>query len=833
MQHPGFNPDTSRDAKHGTAQPQQRSDGKPAGPQPQQASFRYAKPAAPQDGQQDPPLGAQQPFILDIAAPASQDVTLALATPASLPIKIIRKGGPISGTVAIDVSSFSSSKDAAAVKASIEGDSRPPDDHLDNIPFTGQVLPVRLHLPELAVGEKYSGRLIISAPGLEPVAWRFFVTSTNVARPATLVLDRNAVTLTAVRPWCLPWNWICVPGDAPEVTVTARDKSGQWPLRGITARLDGNLKGDGPGLDLVDRVAIRFNGQPAQLFATPTSGSANAAPQEHAKPQTAAYDVDLHGQATIKLKFKDFEAGEYTIPLRFAAANSGEDDLQRLAITLQVRNSLWAAVLIIVLAVCLSFVGTTWVNALRRRADFLARVRDLRPAWLADEAPTLPLIWLRATTRQVEDLSKTWWGHGGIETRLKATEAMLEVLARLRGARANIAAIPHERVRLRATWKLDRLVDQLPGGPLKDQDVGYFKEQLDGLDDWFDPDQRDAVYWNDLRPDIAGRCDEVLSASFAEEEAKTLARVFRRKLQRALRQSPTELCDMSEAEETYERLRLLLEARDIPDDDRGHGDGRWVRRIVELHHPAAPGDTRGWAPIARIYDVIDDAWWDYLIHLARPGTAAYREENTPKIRVVGPSTVGDAYATIPFWLKADAAPGLMRSYLVRKKLKYDWTISVLPRLWTWPWSWRWPSTLSVTSEQPQIAQYSKRPSELKATVNISYNGRSMPPVTMERAVPIRGSPDVGIRAAAGKADLISFVLVLFGSALSGVVAYALVPTFGSFKEYVALFTWGATLDQGRNFIQSLGAHGRMPSGGTRTSQTQSAIPDGDHTQQGT
>jgi len=39
-----------------------------------------------------------------------------------------------------------------------------------------------------------------------------------------------------------------------------------------------------------------------------------------------------------------------------------------------------------------------------------------------------------------------------------------------------------------------------------------------------------------------------------------------------------------------------------------------------------------------------------------------------------------------------------------------------------------------------------------------------------------------------------------------VAIYALTPTFGSLKDYIALFTWGAGIDQGKNFIQSLAAY---------------------------
>jgi hypothetical protein len=73
-------------------------------------------------------------------------------------------------------------------------------------------------------------------------------------------------------------------------------------------------------------------------------------------------------------------------------------------------------------------------------------------------------------------------------------------------------------------------------------------------------------------------------------------------------------------------------------------------------------------------------------------------------------------------------------------------------------------------------------------------------------VPIKKSHDFGILGIFEKADLIAFFAALVASIISGVAIYALTPTFGSLKDYIALFTWGAGIDQGKNFIQSLAAY---------------------------
>ena len=148
----------------------------------------------------------------------------------------------------------------------------------------------------------------------------------------------------------------------------------------------------------------------------------------------------MRGQGTVTLRFSQLEPGEYTIPLRFIAVNSAEDDLQKLTVTLQVRTNPLLGAIVLLFAAAFSFFATRVVSTLRQRAAFLGRVRALRPAWLANEPPILPVIWLRSTLRLAESLSSRFWltGESGLDTRLAAAGAMLAILDQVRQVRGRI-----------------------------------------------------------------------------------------------------------------------------------------------------------------------------------------------------------------------------------------------------------------------------------------------------------------------------------------------------------------------------------------------------------
>jgi hypothetical protein len=579
--------------------------------------------------------------------------------------------------------------------------------------------------------------------------------------------------------FCWPWSAESCPGAEPaRVTVHVRDKTGLNPLKDVTARLDASPGTPGAGSDPATIAAVTFNGTAAgDIFAPPPPGGTR--------------DVVAQQQATMTLTFdKHLGVGEYTIPLRFTALNSGDDELQRLTVALKVRDPIVWAILVLLAAAAVSFLATRVVTMLRQRASFLGRVHAMRPAWLAQESPTLPVIWLRATLRQAEDLSRRFWltGQRELDARLTAAEKMLTMLDRVRQVRGRINAISDQMVKQRATWKLDEVADELGAAPLTEQEIARLNAQLDRFDDWCSgPDKQMGVYWEDLYARIQAGLPQV--KPFSDAAAQKLAAALLARLN-AITGKPTRLGDMSDLDVAYRRLIILWEARN-------HAD--WLARIVALHL----GDENAWKPIEEVYRVIDDGWWDIL-----------NDKQAVKCKVEGPpaSTLDppEAYETVVFGLVTEATDGNAdpgSSYLMRKKLTYRWTITISTESSDAAGSIPPPAkTLTVVSTQPQMTQYSPIKGRLSASVAIAYGGRPGPSVDPSAPVGIAGSSDFSAWRMSEAADLIGFAAALMVSLFSGIKLYALGATFGSLTDYLALFTWGASLDQGKNFLQSLGAY---------------------------
>jgi len=730
-------------------------------------------------------------FALDIAATAAQEIQLTIPTPTILSFKIIRGGGPVPDGFAIDVGNFSNPQGVVVpVSISLGNDPDKGETHIVPGGFTQSLLSVNLHVKQFPAPGKYTGTVTVTSPGADAKStlWRFVLTSAKDVRPATLVLDQNAVTVQGVLPFCLWGRSLCLDQDPLVVIVHAREKTGNWPLTGVTARLESGSKFPGAGFDSSSQLCVTFNGQPVPDFFSASAAPKTALPKtdlcktdlpKTGSPPTSGRTIPEGEQATIKLAFTPQEPGEYTIPMRITAANSPDDDLQKLVVTLQVRNGVSLAIFVLLFAALFSFLATRVVTMLRQRAAFLARVRALRPAWLAEEPPILPVIWLRATLRLADDLSRRFWllgsGSGEIDARLTAAAAMLATLDRVRQVRERIPTIPEPMVQHRASWKLDDIVARLGAAPLSDQDIAFFKTQLDAFDQWFDPDpkKKQMAYWENLLQDIQAVCAKVPGVTIPDD-SKPLAKELREALE-AAKTAATSLDLMTKAEENYQRLAILLE----------------LCRRKQTDLIGRLGKTADEVPIDRVLAVADDAWWALLKKLG------------DKVTVAGPSATLDppeAYESATFQVKTPSEPFLTNTFLMRKKLTYDWTITICRKT-------KKIGELHVVSSQPQVAQYSPTAGSMNATVIISYDGDVGPKISGTEPVTVSKSNDFRIFAKYEQADLIAFTLAAAASVASGLVVYVLKPTFfGSLQDYLTLFVWGASIDQGKNFLQSLGAY---------------------------
>jgi hypothetical protein len=716
-------------------------------------------------------------ITLDSLAPTSQEVSFTVPPSGSIPVRIMRSGVPASGGKAdLTLSEFIGEQGLSAnVKLAVDKTTLPPATSLEGVPFPGTFLPIHLQVPPLPTAGKYSGTLSMVIPGKGLVGfWRFRLISAQEIRPATLVLDQGAATLNAVNIKCFGKSM------NPSVTVHVRDKTGNWMLEGVTVRLDpGMTTPPGHGFDMKRNLTVRFNNQEVKDIGV--------------SPPMGERSVPSREQAAMELQFRNLDIGAYTIPLRFNAANSGPDDQQRLTVTIQVRHWWPWAVFTLIIAAMVSFAGTQVVTAMRRRAAFLERLREMRPAWLAQEIPVLPVIWLRAKLRQVEELSNRFLltGKIGIDVRLTQAAGMLSTIDRIHQLRERLENhLQEKEIRNRAIWALDRIVSDIDADP-SEQEIAQIKTDLDALELWLDPTKTDSCYWAELLPHIRRLMSEVQISHILDgcvESTQLLEDLKNEKLT----SSPPDHEKMIAIEKEYQLLRILWDRRNT----------KLLPQLVRMYKE----------PIETIFRTVDDADWERLKKSADEG----------KLIVKGPSPNSldpvEAYMPVTFRLETEEDNDLLQTYLLLKKLNYAWKFEI--QVCNLFGKLANKGELEVTSAEPKVTQYAPEAGQIiLKEVSIQYASKPKPISLKSQAkdnskepgglwtVNVVKSSDFRIWRIAESADYIALFVAVIAGIATGLLLYMQNPIFGSLKDYLQLFMWGAGIDQGKNFIQALGSWG--------------------------
>ena len=636
-----------------------------------------------------------------------------------------------------------------------------------------------LHAPEPAHTNVFEGALLLRQNGgawtRHPLALR----RRTVARPAGLVLDANLLEAALVRPW-----WVVVrdrfPGTPAELgrfTVRVREKSGALPLTGLTVRLEQVVKAPPGGFDLARHLAFRVNDQPVPNLAV--------WPPEAARDTTRTRTVPAGGQAEVSGHLRGLGPGEYQATLRFAAANAAEDDGQKLTLKVQVRHGWFFAVLVLALALGLSWFLTKFLTFARRRLLLRQRLEDLalntHPAYR-----NLPAaVWARALLAQTRRLTDRIWlsGHDAIEAKLNQAAALAEVFARAGELRRQLdaAGLPTF-VAHRVRTKIENLLGGLAARRFDEAARAAAVSALEALKVWLD----DALYVEQYRADLGQAVKRLANRVRPELIPDAAARQKIEDLRAASALQPGEdLPALMRREEAYARLKVLWDRREAPE---------FAALCAHSGH------------IEDFFRLADDQVWQQLEAAAKAG----------RLEVRAPLEA-QAFHDICFRATSGQAD-LDETFLFKHGLVWEWAWNFVPQPvadrasrsgWLWT-GWltlrekcvgtRAPVRRVENTSGPCLVQFAPAPGTLTGTVTLRRRDRALtvdcPVVTVVEA------REFGVLRGFEEIEVWATVVALGLALVSGLAArFFNVPTFGSSTDYLTLFLWGVGVDQAKNAWQ--------------------------------
>lgn len=623
----------------------------------------------------------------------------------------------------------------------------------------------------LVPGVEYSGTLTATSPeGL--VSWK--VSLHRPAPAAELVTDLGKIVLDVV----------AGAGEKEASrSLIVREKSGDVAVEGLTVRRAAGSEPKG-AIDL--RRNLRF-----ELDGTPIPDLTSWPDEAHRKLRS----IPPGEQRSLLVGVTGLPRGEHDLSIQLDAVNEKPGTAPQLDLTVHVRHSILWAFLILLLAISISFLITKGIVNWRHRLRLQARARDLRREWLRELPSSAPVIWLLATRRQAEivlDRFPLLPAPEQLTERLDRAARLLVLLGRYRDLRRRLEASPFPyMLKWRMEGELDAIVRRIEPESLDEAAAASFKTELDTFGkDLANPVPR-------YRPLIVVATKKVKSVVQLDEipargkQPSRLQALMKRYVEADPPEGATEEA-LVLIDRVCSSLRVLWRHRD---------DDALRSKLLGLIAREKAEDI----PIEHVFELTNQERAEKIGQEVKRGRASLsptgRRSRASQIEALQPTR-------FEVHLKDEE---LDEGFMLKSRIRADWHFKLTPRArragwWSRlrpPWVPAQPEPISWDETCPgnTLFQFAPEPGSLEMEVRLRYGNLETEPIAGELSIAASFGRIRSLLPA-----LEEWVLVGVSAAIalaSGLVLYYLPnPTFGSLQDYLALFTWGVGVDQGKNLVQT-------------------------------
>jgi hypothetical protein len=297
--------------------------------------------------------------------------------------------------------------------------------------------------------------------------------------------------------------------------------------------------------------------------------------------------------------------------------------------------------------------------------------------------------------------------------------------------------------------------------------VTKFETQLSSFENWLSKDRYAATLWAEIEPGMRR-----LQAAIAADPAPPTFPAFvtaSKAMDAALTTPPTSATAADAAYSTFMTLSIMWQCRD---------DNAALTACAN-----AAGD------LMKLFDIVDGRDWGNL--------------KTTNLTIQLPANDDphglEAYDPLAFSITSGGA-AVERSYLFHHKILCTWNFTFTPRRRLFRGRTK---TMKLTPKTvgPSVVQYFPLGGTVQVWADLSFEGASHS-VPSKGTLEIVDSREFRITKGFAQAELLSWVLAAVIAIASGFsIYYVGNASWGSLKDYLTLFLWGAGVDTGRNFLQ--------------------------------
>jgi len=641
-----------------------------------------------------------------------------------------------------------------------------------------------LYARELVRGVTYSGTLTASSSaGLK--TWK--VSFHRPSPQAQLVADLSSVELDIAQGNPVDYLRALFGSqvEPPAFLLTLSESSRKVSVVGITLRRAVGSETVGT-IDLQRNLRFTLDGEKVELLSSSPD-------QVHLTLRS----IPPGKQRALRVEVVDFPSGEHKLTLQLDAENAKAGTAPTVELTVRVRHSIAWPILVLLIAISLSYFVTKGIVNWRQRLALRARTRLLHREWLQDLHDFAPVVWLKATRKQAEitlDSFSLLPAPGELAARCDTAIRLLELLRRYHDLRDQLAGRSFKyMMNWRMQRELDKIVRRIEPDLLDKANAILFKTEFDA----FEQSIGDPVsLYQPLVMGARRRVRSLVSFDAISADAAVKPKLEKLFQDYIITDPPANLSE----DNLVVIDRVCASFRVLWRHQVNINNADILAKLVAL----IAQDDATKIPIEAVFSLTNDAQGNRIAEEIKNGNAQIvpskqRPKATP-IRALQPTR---------FEIRLDNEE-LCDSFMLKSKLKSDWHFELTPAAAPKKWL-RWFQSVTPKETAPlpwttetsgkTLVQFAPRAGTLRTTVQLRYENLNILPIEGETSIEPSDSSLTNRLFA-----IEEFVLIIASFAIalaSGLVLYYVPkPTFGSLQDYLALFTWGIGVDQGKNLVQT-------------------------------
>lgn len=625
---------------------------------------------------------------------------------------------------------------------------------------------MQLLAADLVPGVEYRGTLTASTQGQSPILWK--VTLRKPVAMAELTADIARAELQ-LELWPLLDQH-----ETAAFNVLLREKSGTLAIEGITVRRAPGSEIHG-NFDIKENLRFALDGKPIDdLTSWPAAGNLKLR-------RIAAGE-----QRTLRIQVHGLTRGEHKLTLLLEAANASNTSPPKLEINVRVRHARWAPAFALLLAILVSYLITKGIVNWRQRKELSDLAQSCARDWPDEVRELAPVVWLKATRRQALMVLERFAllpAPEDLTARLTAARRILRVMERYVEVRENVdlnvSTESRYMLHFRMRDALDRTIAEIDPRQLDEVKEKEFIAKLDRIDGAVeDPVLLYRPYVASAQKKTPGRGLLDMLPTRGRATPKKLNALWESYVMRPVREDAglEELLAIDRACAAFRVLKRHVE----------FGDEEVLERLVAL----IAKDDVNQIDSKQVFSITNESMWAKI----KAAVSAHEVTISPSQHAPRAMTA-KALVPMQFSVEIDDAT-LNDTFMAKRRMVADWAFELRAETArSKPICWRTRAT------GKKLLQFAPAAGTLSTSVTLSYGADS--------SSPIEGSVNVG-RPRGGMTSALFAVQEIVLVAVAAVIAFAsgLVmfyeanPSFGSIQDYLALFTWGVGVEQGKNLAQT-------------------------------